>query len=428
MIQKLRLLLTSSDLRIKFVFILGVLVVFRFMAAIPVPSVDRLQLKNFLAGNQFFGLLNIFSGGVLDNLSIVMLGVGPYITASIIMQLLTMIFPRMKEMYQEEGESGRARFNQYSRYLAVPLAIMQSFGLLTILIRQNVLPPLTPFGYLTNIAVVTAGTMILMWLGELITEKGLGNGVSLMIFAGIVSRLPTDFRQALVDIGLFGGGIDGSKLPPYLAFIAIALVVIAGVVIITEGQRNIPVSYAKRIRGMRVYGGNSTYLPLRVNQAGVIPIIFAVSIILFPGLVGNVLAGVPAGWAQATSQFLISAFNNTWIYAAAYFVLVFAFTYFYTAVTFDPQSIADNIQKQGGFILGIRPGRPTAEYLYKILSRVTLAGALFLGAIAILPIVVQNIFAISAFTLGGTSLLIAVSVILETIKQVDAQLVMREYE
>ncbi|OHA00573.1 MAG: preprotein translocase subunit SecY [Candidatus Sungbacteria bacterium RIFCSPHIGHO2_02_FULL_49_12] len=428
MFEKLRLLITSPDIRNKFLFILGILAVFRFMAAIPVPGVDPAALRNFLSGNQFFGLLDIFSGGVLGNLSIVMLGVGPYITASIIMQLLTMIFPGLKEMYQEEGEAGRTRFNQYSRYLAVPLSILQSFGLLTILIRQSVLPHLTPLGYATNIAVITAGTMILMWLGELITEKGLGNGVSLMIFAGIVSRLPVDLRQALVDIGILGGSFDASKLPPYLAFIAIGIVVIAGVVIITEGQRNIPVSYAKRIRGMRVYGGNSTYLPLRVNQAGVIPIIFAVSIILFPGLVGNILAGVPAGWAQSTSHFLISAFNNTWVYAAAYFVLVFAFTYFYTAVTFDPQAIADNIQKQGGFILGIRPGRPTAEYLYRILSRVTLAGALFLGVIAILPVVVQNIFTISAFTLGGTSLLIAVSVILETIKQVDAQLVMREYE
>ena len=424
MFNKLRILITTPELRRKIFFIFGVLVVFRFLATIPVPGVDRLQLKSFLGQNQFFGLLNVFSGGVLDNLSIVMLGVGPYITASIIMQLLTMIFPSLKEMYQEEGEAGRARFNQYSRLLAVPLSILQSFGLLTILIRQNVLPQLTPFGFITNIAVVTAGTMILMWLGELITEKGLGNGVSLMIFAGIVSRLPVDLFQAIQQFDI----ADKTQIISYLAFLAVALFVIAGVVIITEGQRNIPVSYAKRIRGMRVYGGNSTYLPLRVNQAGVIPIIFAVSIILFPGLLGNVLGGLSAGWAQSTSQFLISAFNNTWIYALVYFVLVFAFTYFYTAVTFDPQQIATNIQKQGGFILGIRPGRPTADYLYRILSRITLAGALFLGVIAILPIIVQNLSGISSFSLGGTSLLIAVSVILETLKQVDAQLVMREYE
>jgi preprotein translocase subunit SecY len=260
-----------------------------------------------------------------------------------------------------------------------------------------------------------------MWLGELITEKGIGNGVSLLIFAGIVSRFPTDFKQALATF-------DRTQLPLYLAFVVIALIVIAGVVIITEAQRNVPVSYAKRVRGMRMYGGVSTHLPLRVNQAGVIPIIFAISIILFPGLIGNFLAAVHYTWAQTASHFLITIFNNTWVYSGVYFLLVFAFTYFYTAVTFDPNAISENIQKQGGFILGIRPGRPTAEYLSRILSRITLAGALFLGLIAVLPLVVQNVLDIRAFTLGGTSLLIVVSVILETMKQVDAQLVMREYE
>lgn len=419
--QKLHLILTSRDLRNKFLFVFGALVVFRLFASVPVPGVDAERLRAFLASNQFFGLLNIFSGGVLDNLSIVMLGVGPYITASIIMQLLTMIFPRMKEMYQEEGEAGRQRFNQYARLLTVPLGILQSYGLLTILIRQQVIAPLGAFGYITNIAVVTAGTLMLMWLGELITEKGIGNGVSLLIFAGIVSRFPTDLRQALATF-------DASQFVTYAVFILVSLIVVAGVVIISEGQRNVPVSYAKRVRGLRMYGGVSTHLPLRVNQAGVIPIIFAISIILFPGLIGNMIAAADAAWAQRLSQFLISAFNNTWIYSAVYFVLVFAFTYFYTAVTFDPQAIADNIQKQGGFILGIRPGRPTSEYLYRILSRITLAGALFLGVIAVLPLLVQNVLNISAFTLGGTSLLIMVSVILETMKQVDAQLVMREYE
>ncbi|MBI3627498.1 MAG: preprotein translocase subunit SecY [Candidatus Sungbacteria bacterium] len=421
MLQKLKQIVTTPELRNKFLFILGMLVVFRLFAAIPVPGVDPTRLRSFFQGNQFFGLLNIFSGGALNNLSIVMLGVGPYITASIIMQLLTMIFPRLKEIYQEEGEAGRQRFNQYSRILTVPLAILQSYGLLILLIRKQVLPHLTPFGFLTNIAVVTAGTLVLMWLGELITEKGIGNGVSLLIFAGIVSRLPSDFGNALTTF-------DPSQVPVYLVFLIVALTVIGGVVLISEGQRNIPVSYAKRVRGMRVYGGVSTHLPLRVNQAGVIPIIFAISIVLFPGLVGNILAGVSAGWAQATSHFLIAAFNNTWIYAAVYFLLVFAFTYVYTGLTFDPGAISENIQKQGGFILGIRPGRPTAEYLSKILSRITLAGALFLGAIAVLPLIIQNLLSIKAITLGGTALLIVVSVILETMKQVDAQLVMREYD
>lgn len=421
MFRKLNLLFTIPDLRKKVLFILGVLVVFRLAAAVPVPGVNPAELKAFLSGNQFFGLLNVFSGGVLDNLSIVMLGVGPYITASIIMQLLTMIFPMLKEMYQEEGEAGRQRFNQYARLLTIPLAILQSYGLLVLLIRQQVIAPLDFFGFITNILVATAGTLFLMWLGELITEKGIGNGVSLLIFAGIVSGLPTTVQRELFTF-------TPEKIPGMLAFIAMSLVVIAGVVVITEGQRNVPVSYAKRVRGMRMYGGVSTHLPLRVNQAGVIPIIFAISIILFPGLVGSFLAGVPNHYVQEASRFLIQVFNNSWIYGAVYFVLVFAFTYFYTAVTFDPQAIAENVQKQGGFVLGIRPGRPTAEFLYRILNRITLAGALFLGVIAVLPLAVQGILNVQALTIGGTSLLIVVSVVLETMKQVNAQLIMREYE
>lgn len=409
------------DLRKKIFFVLGVLLVFRLVAAIPVPGVDPIRLKAFLAGNQFFGLLDIFSGGVLGNLSIVMLGVGPYITASIIMQLLTMLFPSLKEMYQEEGEAGRQRFNQYSRLLTVPLALLQGYGLLIILVRQQIIPQLGFFGFATNLIIVTAGTLFLMWLGELISEKGIGNGISLLIFAGIVSRIPIDLRQTLFTF-------DFSQLPSYLAFLAVSLVVIAGVVVITEGQRNIPVSYAKRIRGNRVYGGVSTHLPLRVNQAGVIPIIFAVSLILFPGLIGNFLAVVPNPAVQSISRFLIELLNNQLLYGSFYFLLVFAFTYFYTAVTFDPQAIADNLQKQGGFILGIRPGRPTAEYLYRILNRITLAGGLFLGVIAVLPLIVQYAFGLRTLTIGGTSLLIVVSVLLETMKQIDAQLVMHEYE
>lgn len=421
MFQKVLLAFKTSDLRNKIFFVLAMLVVFRVVAAIPVPGVDPLRLKAFLAGNQFFGLLNIFSGGVLDNLSVVMLGVGPYITASIIMQLLTMIFPQLKEIYHEEGEAGRQRFNQYSRLLTVPLALLQGYALLIILVRQQIIPALDLFGFATNMVVVTAGTLFLMWLGELMSEKGIGNGISIMIFAGIVSRIPIDIRQALFTFDL-------SQVQSYLAFIFVSIIVIAGVVIITEGQRNIPVSYAKRIRGTKVYGGVSTHLPLRVNQAGVIPIIFAVSIILFPGLIGNFLAIIPNPAVQAFSQRLIGLLNNQWLYGSVYFLLVFAFTYFYTAVTFDPQAIADNLQKQGGFILGIRPGRPTAEYLYRVLNRITLLGGLFLGVIAVLPLIVQGALGFSTLTIGGTSLLIVVSVLLEIMKQINAQLVMHEYE
>ncbi|MDP3779493.1 MAG: preprotein translocase subunit SecY [bacterium] len=421
MFKKLSLLFTVPDLRKKVFFILAMLALFRVAAAVPIPGVDTVRLHSFLAGNQFFGLFNIFSGGVLDNLSVVMLGVGPFITASIIMQLLTMLVPRLKEMYQEEGEAGRAKFNQYSRYLTIPLAVLQAYGLLILLMRQQVIPPLTPFGYISNIIIVTAGTFFLMWIGELITEKGIGNGVSLMIFAGIVTQIPRTIQQDLFTF-------TTDQIPTYLAFIILSVIVIAGVIIISEGQRNIPVSYAKRIRGNKVYGGVSTHLPLRVNQAGVIPIIFSISIILFPGLIGNFLAGVPNHYAQAFSRFLIELFNNQWVYGISYFLLVFIFTYFYTAITFEPEQIANNIQKQGGFILGIRPGRPTAEYLSSIINRITLAGGLFLGAVAVLPIVIPRIFGIQALTIGGTALLIVVSVVLETMKQIEAQLVMKEYE
>jgi len=420
MFRKLSFLFTIPDLRRKVFFILGILVVFRVAAMIPVPGVDPARLKSFLAGNQFFGLFNIFSGGVLDNLSIVMLGVGPYITASIIMQLLTMVIPRLKEMYQEEGEIGRERFNQYSRLLTIPLAFLQGYGLLVLLVRQQVIPQPDLFGYISNIVIIAAGTVFLMWLGELITEKGIGNGISLLIFAGIVSRLPFSFQQELFTF-------SPEKLPGFLAFFLVSVAVIAAVVVVSEGQRNVPVSYAKRVRGMRMYGGVSTHLPLRVNQAGVIPIIFAISIILFPGLIGSFLAGVPHSSVQWFSQFLIQFFNNRWVYGVTYFLLVFLFTYFYTAVTFDPKAIADNIQKQGGFILGVRPGRPTAAFLSSILSRITLAGGLFLGAIAVLPLAV-SVFGVQALTLGGTALLIVVSVVVETMKQVEAQLVMKEYE
>ena len=429
MFERFLLAFKLPDLRKKILFVLAILIVFRLVAAIPVPGADPERLRQFLGSNQFFGLLNVFSGGVLENLSIAMLGVGPCITASIIMQLLTMIFPRMKEMYQEEGEAGRARFNQYSRLLTVPLALLQSYALIVVLERQQVLD-LSAFGYLTSMITVTAGTMFLMWLGELISEKNIGNGISLLIFAGIVSRLPVDFRNMLADIGAlpFPMHLDGAKLPYYLVFLAASLVVVAGVVVITEGQRNIPVSYAKRIRGNRVFGGVETHLPLRVNQAGVIPIIFAISIILFPGLIGSFLTTVPNPTIQTIGNTLVNLLQNQLLYGALYFLFVFLFTYFYTAVTFDPDAIATNVQKQGGFILGIRPGRPTAEFLQRILSRITLFGALFLGVIAILPLLVQAGFQTTAVTIGGTSLLIAVSVVLETLKQIDAQLVMYEYE
>ena len=410
------------DLRNKILFVLGILVIFRIMANIPVPGIDIENLRSFFGQFQMFGLLNIFTGGALENLSIAMLGLGPYITAVIIMQLLTMIFPQLEKMYKEEGEAGRQKFNQYARLLTVPFAMLQSFGMLTLLQRQQVIDPLSPTSLFTSILTVTAGCVFLMWLGELISEKGIGNGISLLIFAGIVTRLPMDIRQILITW-------DPARIPSYLLFFGMALLIIAGVVLINEGRRNIPVSYAKRVRGMKMYGGVSTYLPLNVNPAGVIPIIFALSIMLFPSMIANFLAGA-GGVVGSVAQSIGVWFTNPWVYGVLYFILVILFTYFYTAVTFDPKAIATNLQKMGGFVPGIRPGESTANFMYYILNRVLLIGALFLGTIAVLPSIVGGITGVMIFRflIGGTALLIVVSVVLETMRQIKAQLQMREYE
>lgn len=410
------------ELRNKILFVLGIMVVFRIAANIPVPGIDLEKLRAFFEGNQLFGLLNIFTGGALSNFSVAMVGLSPYITAVIIMQLLTMIFPSLEAMYKEEGEAGRQKFNQYGRILTVPLACLQAYGMITLLKGQGVIDYLSPFNLATTIIVIAAGSVFLMWLGELISEKGIGNGISLLIFAGIVAQMPGHFRQVLVTW-------DVSKIPAYLSFVVISLVVIAGIVIITEGRRNIPVSYAKRIRGNRVYGGVSTYLPLNVNPAGVIPIIFALSIMLFPGMIGSFFANSGNQWVASVAKFLRDVFQHPgFVYGLIYFILVLLFTFFYTAVTFDPKNVANNLQKMGGFIPGIRPGRATADFLNFILNRVLLVGAVFLGLIAVMPYIVRAATGVVAFTVGGTSVLIVVSVVLETVRQVESQLVMREYE
>ena len=410
------------DLRNKIFFVLGILVIFRIMANIPIPGIDIENLKGFFGQFQMFGLLNIFTGGALENLSIAMLGLGPYITAVIVMQLLTMIFPALDRMYKEEGEQGRQKFNQYARVLTIPFAMLQSYAMLGLLQRQQVINPLSPTLLLTSILTVTASCLFLMWLGELISEKGIGNGISILIFAGIVASLPMDVYQMLITW-------DPARIPTYLLFFGMALLIIAGVVLINEGRRNIPVSYAKRVRGMKMYGGVSTYLPLNVNPAGVIPIIFALSIILFPSMIANFLAGA-GGAVGSIAQSVGVWFENPWVYGTLLFILVVLFTYFYTAVTFDPKAIATNLQKMGGFVPGIRPGESTASFMYYILNRVLLIGALFLGTIAVLPSIVGGITGVMVFRflIGGTSLLIVVSVVLETMRQIKAQLQMREYE
>lgn len=420
-LDSIKRIFKDKDLRRKIFLALLGLVIFRLGANVPIPGIDAGRLAAFLAGNQFFGLLNVFSGGGLSNLSLFMLGVGPYITSTIIMQLFTMVFPRLKEIYSEEGEAGRAKFNQYARYLTVPLAVLQAIALLTLLGRQGVLGALSPFQTLTNIIVVVAGSILLMWIGELISELNIGNGVSLLIFAGIVSALPTHIRQLLFSF-------DASQIPVIIGFLIVGVMIIAGVVIMTEAERPLPISYAKQIRGARMYGGTSTHLPIRVNQAGVIPIIFALSILLFPQLIVNIFASN----TNAILRFIVKAVaafnNNIFLYGSLYFILVFLFSYFYTAVTFDPESISTNLQKNGAFVPGIRPGRPTSEYIGKVVNRITLLGAGFLGIIAVLPLVMQRLTGITALAIGGTSLLIVVSVVLETVKLIQSQVVMREYE
>ncbi len=418
--NKIRLIISDSDLRKKILFVAFALFVFRLGANIPIPGVNLERLGDFFEGSQFLGLLNIFSGGGLANLSIFMLGVAPYITATIILQLLTMIFPRLKELYHEEGEAGRRKFAQYSRLLAVPLAVMQGYGLLALLRNSGALLSFTFFDTVVNIVVIVAGSVLLMWLGELISRYGIGNGVSLIIFAGIVASLPTALSQVFFTF-------SPAQIPTYLAFLAAAAVIIAGVVVISEAERPIPITYAKRVRGMKLYGGVSTYLPLRVNQAGVIPIIFALSILLFPQMIANFLSTSENAVLLGIANVLSQVVNNIWIYGSFYFVLVFLFTYFYTAVTFDPDAIATNLQKSGAFIPGVRPGVQTAEYIGNILYRITLVGALFLGGIAVMPFLMQAITENPALAIGGTGLLIVVSVVLDLIKKINAQLSMREY-
>lgn len=419
-IHKVKLAFNDPTLRRRILFVLGALVLFRILATIPIPGVDAQALDAFFSNNQFLGLLNIFSGGGLANLSIVMLGVGPYITGAIIMQLMTVVSPKIKAMYQEEGDAGRQKFMQYARYLTVPLAFLQATAFYILLQRNGIIVDTSFFEMITNVVVIAAGSILLMWIGELITEFGVGNGVSLIIFAGIVASLPQAISQLLFTF-------DISQIPTYLGFLVAAIAVTAAVVFITEAERPIPITYARRVRGQKVMGGVSTYLPLRVNQSGVIPIIFALSLLLFPQMIASFLATSGVGILSSGAQAVVNFLANQWVYGIMYFILVFAFTYFYTAITFEPHQIAKNLQKSGAFVPGVRPGGTTATYLGNIITRITLVGALFLGVIAVMPIIMQGITGIATLTIGGTALLIAVAVILDVVKKIDAQTSIREY-
>ncbi len=424
-VEKISLVLRDPVLRRRILFTLGALVLFQFLASIPIPSVDRGRLAKFFASNQFLGLLNIFSGGGLSNLSIVMLGVSPFITGSIIMQLLTMMFDKLKDLYQNEGEAGRKRFAQYGRILTVPLALIQAFAFIIVLERQGIVPVLSLVSLITNVMIITGGSVLLLWIGELITEFGIGNGVSLIIFAGIVGRIPKAISQTVFSY-------NQADIPFYILFVVISIAIVYAVVYVTEAERPVAVTYAKRVRGNKVYGGVSTYLPLRLTQAGVIPIIFALSILLFPQLIFNFLAKIPFSGAvgafiSKASIEILGFINNQGIYALVYFLLVVFFTYFYTAVTFDPDSISKNLQQGGAFIPGVRPGEATSEHLTRIITRITLVGAVFLGFIAILPLILKAYSGIGSLAIGGTALLIVVSVVLDLVKKIDAQISMREY-
>ncbi|HEY0443658.1 MAG TPA: preprotein translocase subunit SecY [Candidatus Limnocylindrales bacterium] len=412
----------APDIRRRILYVLGILIVFRFLAHVPVPGVDKAQLQSFFQGNPLFGLLDLFSGGGLSNFSVVGLGVNPYINASIIMQLMTGVIPSLQSL-SREGEYGRNKINQYTRYLSVPMAMLQAYGFLALLNSQNILTgtfSLSSFTTLTQIATLTAGSIALMWLGELITEKGIGNGISFIIFAGIVSRAPTALQ----------GFAQTPNLTSLILFAIIGITAVAVIIYIQEGQRRIPIQYASRVRGRRMYQGGQTFLPLRVNQAGVIPIIFAVSILLFPRQIASYFATSNVKVVADIATGIVNFFSDRGLpYVLLYFLLTVGFTYFYTAFTFKPDETAEQLRKNGGFIPGIRPGRPTQDYLARVVFRITVAGALFLGLIAVAPAVAGIIFPdLSGIALGGTGLLIVVSVVVETMKQIEAQLMMRNYE
>ena len=428
-LKDLGLAFKTKDIRKRLFFVLLVLGLFRLMASVPVPGIDEGQLDRFFSENQFFGILNIFSGGALSNLSIVMLGLGPYITATIVLQLLTIVFPKLKELHQESGEDGRRKFTQYGRLLTVPFALVQGVSLILLFRDQGAIIIQGPLTWIAIIVSVVAGSILLMWLGELISEKGIGNGISLLIFAGIIAAAPQAIGSAL------SSDTFSQDLPQYILFMGISLVIIMSVIMVNEARRNIPITNTRRLSGVRATASKaSSFLPLTLNPAGVIPIIFALSLVLFPGVIGTLFAdhsnATIASIASALGQFT----ENIPLYSAIYFALVVLFTYFYTSITFNPSNISKNLQRQGGFIPGVRPGEPTAARIKYILNRTLLVGSLFLGLVAVIPAIAQGSIeggvgaTTTSFIIGGTSVLILVSVVLETMRQIKAQVEMRKYD
>jgi len=419
-IRKLKLSFGDPAIRARIFFLIAALALFRLLAAVPIPGIDKNALAAFFANNQFFGLLNIFSGGGLSQLSIVMLGVGPYITASIIMQLGTIIFPQIKQAYHEEGEAGRAKFIGWSRLLTIPMAVLQGVGFLFLLENQGVIAHLGTMAFIANIALIVAGSMLLMWLGELVTEFGIGNGVSLIILAGIIAGVPASLSQTIF-------AATAANIPSYLAFTFLGLAMIYAVVVVSDAERSIPIAYARAARGAALSQGAATYLPIRLLQAGVIPIIFALSLVLLPQMALSMLGALDISFASSAALWYTAFLSNPWQYGGVYFLLVVLFTYFYTSVTFEPHRVAENLQKSGAFVPGVRPGRETEGYIGKVVNRITLPGACFLGLIAVSPSIVQGLTGITTLVLGGTALLIAVQVALDLAHKIDAQVSLREY-
>ncbi len=410
------------DLRRKLIFTMIILVIFRLAAHVPVPGILPDELRKIFAANQLLGLLDMFAGGAMSNFSVMAMGVYPYITASIIIQLLQPLIPALEEQ-SKEGEAGQAKLNQYMLFITIPLAALQGFSQATLLQRAGAL---RNFGFaratllptLATLATLTAGTMFAIWLGELIDQDGIGNGISLIIFSGIVSEIPARVGSLIL------GNIAG-----LIFFVALTVVTIVVIIFIQEGQRRIPVQYAKRVRGTKVYGGAATHIPLQVNSAGMIPLIFSVSIMLLPGVISSYFLDSQVAWVAAVAKGVYKVFDSSGvIYWILYFLLVIGFSYFYTDMMFQQQNLAEMLQKQGGFIPGIRPGKRTADYLQGVLRRITLVGALFLGGVAILPFLTKGITGTGEMLVTSTGLLIVVGVVLDTMKQLEAQLLMRHYE
>ena len=419
------------ELRQRIIYTLGLLIIVRVGSHLTLPGIDSILLSEAMknqTSDNLFGLYDLFVGGAFSNAAIFALGIMPYISASIIIQLLGAVVPYFQKL-QQEGEEGRKKITQLTRYGTVLISAMQAWGVTIRLYNLDlrgmpIIPePIQGMAWtISTIIILTAGTVFMMWLGEQITERGIGNGISLIIFIGIINRFPF----ALLDeYRLISAGTRSIIIE--IVILILMVLIIAGVVLVTQGTRRIPVQYAKRVVGRKVYGGVTQYIPLRVNTAGVMPIIFALSILLFPQMVLSFLANIQNATIVAISNFILNILTNQVLYAILYFALVFLFTYFYTAITFDPDSIATNLQKSGAFVPGIRPGKTTSEYITKILTRITFVGALFLGAIAVLPLIMQSITGMNTLAIGGTALLIVVSVVIDLVKKVDAQVAMREY-